>query len=52
MFSRSDKLCVIISSVEPNSDGSIRVSFFSISGDGTGLISLHAVYDAVMVCVF
>ena len=39
----------MISSVRATSDGHTEVTFFAISSDGTGLIPVQAVSDAVKV---
>ena len=48
-FLRSRIKCLIVSSVKANSDGHTEVTFFGISSDGTGLIPVKALNNAVEV---
>ena len=48
-FLRSQIKCVIVSSVKANSDGGTEITFFGISSDGTGLIPVKALNNAVKV---
>ena len=48
-YSEEAQRCVVVSSVQANSDGFVEISFFVITDDRRGLLSVNAIMDAMEV---
>ena len=48
-YSEETLRCVVVSSVQANSDGFAEISFFVITDDGQGLLSVNTIMDAMEV---